>query len=272
MDTETRGRYRPRRAPRVGRSRRRALVALGIATAAIAASNVLLVDPDQVRDDDPSIALPSPDLDGAGRAESASRNTDRAEPQSEGDLSGEPSVSATVTDLINGREQPDPVQPPRSAAGEYLVVGGEDEPADLGASAHIRYLVEVEAGLPFDADEFAADVHQFLNDARGWGTSEDAGFRRVDDGPVQFRVSLSSPDLTDEQCYPLRTRGQVSCFNGTRAVINAERWGTGADTFGGDILTYREYLISHEVGHALGHGHVDCPGVGELAPDRKSVV
>jgi hypothetical protein len=239
---------------------------MGIVVAGIVAANLSLVDHDQDRDDTSSIALPSPDLDTGDRAEPASRSTNRAEPQGEGDPAGEPAVSATITDLINGREQPSPMQPPKSGDGEYLVVGGEDEPADLGAGEAVRYLVEVEAGLPFDSDEFAADVHRILNDERGWGASEDAGFRRVDDGPVRFRVSLSSPDLTDEQCYPLLTGGEVSCWNGTRAVINAERWGTGAGTYGADLLAYREYLVSHEVGHALGHGHVNCPSEGELAP------
>ena len=72
--------------------------------------------------------------------------------------------------------------------------------------------------------------------------------------------------MTDQQCEPLHTLGEVSCWNGRRAVINALRWGTGANTYGDDIRSYREYLISHEVGHALGNGHTSCPGPGEPAP------
>jgi hypothetical protein len=127
-------------------------------------------------------------------------------------------------------------------------------------------MVEVEEDLPFDADGFADDVHRILNDERGWGHDGSVRFERVDDDTAEFRVSLSSPDLTDEQCYPLLTRGEVSCWNGSRAIINAQRWGVGAETYGADVLSYREYLINHEVGHALGHGHVNCPVAGAPAP------
>ncbi|AYY15242.1 DUF3152 domain-containing protein [Actinobacteria bacterium YIM 96077] len=167
---------------------------------------------------------------------------------------------------VNGRTQPAPVEPPDAGTGEYEIVPGDDAPPEDGSGETIRYIVEVEGDLPFDADEFGSDVHTILNDERGWGHEDNMRFARVDSEPVAFRVSLSSPDLTDDQCYPLLTRGKVSCWNGTRAVINALRWGAGADTYDGDILSYREYLINHEVGHALGHGHANCPEDGALAP------
>jgi hypothetical protein len=201
------------------------------------------------------------------RPGAASRSADRDGPMGEGDPSGQqPTASATVSEpLVNGRAQPERVEPPTSGDRRYTVAVGTDSPDDSSGET-ISYMVEVEDGLPFDTEEFAAEVHRILNDERGWGASDDASFERVDSGDARFRVSLSSPDMTDEQCYPLLTRGQVSCWNGTRAVINALRWGTGADTFGDDLLGYREYLINHEVGHALGRGHVNCPAEGEPAP------
>lgn len=149
---------------------------------------------------------------------------------------------------------------PRAASGEYAVVRGEAAPR-RGRGAVVRYLVEVERGLPFDGRTFAAEVHRTLNDPRGWGR-----FRRVDRPPVRVRVALSSPRLTDRGCRPLRTGGDLSCWNGTRSVINAVRWATGVPQYRGDLRAYRQYVISHEVGHALGHHHTTCPGPGRPAP------
>ena len=162
--------------------------------------------------------------------------------------------------------QPLPVLPPKSGDGGYQVAPGHDQARVAPGGRVIRYRVEVERGLPFAAGEFAADVHRILNDPRGWGRNGRLGFERVDHGRVELVISLSSPRLTDAQCAPLRTSGRVSCWNGSRAVINALRWGIGATTYGRDLLSYREYLINHEVGHGLGRGHVSCPRPGWRAP------
>ncbi|GAA3201827.1 DUF3152 domain-containing protein [Nonomuraea helvata] len=158
------------------------------------------------------------------------------------------------------RGRPAEVKVPYEASGVYRVVPG-GAPPRAGRGEVVRYLVEVERGLPFDPDVFAAQVHRTLNDVRGW-----ARFERVDHGPVQVRVALSSPGLTERQCSPLRTGGELSCWNGERSIINALRWAKGVPQYGGDLAAYRNYLISHEVGHSLGHEHSSCPGPGRLAP------
>ncbi|GAA1001931.1 hypothetical protein GCM10009555_107370 [Acrocarpospora macrocephala] len=162
--------------------------------------------------------------------------------------------------VVNGRVQPARVKVPQRGKGHYSVAAGSGK-AREGRGKEIRYLVEVEKGLPFEAGEFADEVHRILNDHRGWGR-----FKRVASGPVQVRVALSSPRTTDALCRPLRTFGELSCWNGSRAVINASRWAEGTPNYGRDLASYREYLISHEVGHGLGHGHVGCPGPGKPAP------
>ena len=129
-----------------------------------------------------------------------------------------------------------------------------------------RYDVRVEQGLGVSAADFAAEVDRTLADPRSWGADARMSFRRVASGPVDFRVVLASPDTTDRLCRPLSTGGIYSCGNGDTAVINSMRWLRGADAYRGALPEYRQYVVNHEVGHTLGHGHATCPGRGEDAP------
>ncbi|HEX2317312.1 MAG TPA: DUF3152 domain-containing protein [Thermomonospora sp.] len=189
----------------------------------------------------------------AGTSTTASRESPRATPTRTGPL-------------VNGRRQPPRVSVPQSASGRYAVVPGTATAPKGRRGAVVRYMVEVERGLPFRGTDFAAEVHRILNDRRGWGRGRTMRFVRVSRGPVRFRVSLSSPALVDRKCAPLVTGGQLSCGRGGRAVLNARRWGLGAASYGRDLATYREYLVNHEVGHLLGHQHQRCPGPGRRAP------
>jgi Protein of unknown function (DUF3152) len=167
--------------------------------------------------------------------------------------------------VVNGRRQPPRVRIPHSASGRYAVVPGTAKPPGTRGTL-VRYSVEVERGLPITGASFAAEVQRVLNDPRSWGHGGTLRFERVSGGPVRFRVSLSSPALTDRMCAPLVTGGELSCRHGDRSVINALRYGEGAASYGRDLASYREYVINHEVGHALGHGHLQCPGKGRPAP------
>ena len=67
---------------------------------------------------------------------------------------------------------------------------------------------------------------------------------------------------------------ESSCYNPVfgpeaepRVFINLARWVRGAMPFQGDIGSYRQYLINHEVGHAIGYtSHEPCDRNGGLAP------
>jgi hypothetical protein len=168
--------------------------------------------------------------------------------------------------IAGGRRQPARVRVPWAASGRYAVVAGTAAPPRGRRGTVVRYLVEVERGLPFGGRGFAAAVHRILNDPRGWGSGGRSRFERTDHGPARFRVSLTSPALATRRCLPLDTGGRLSCWHGPRAIINAMRWGLGAASYGKDLASYREYVISHEVGHGLGHGHLPCPGKGRAAP------
>lgn len=151
---------------------------------------------------------------------------------------------------------------PQQAEGTFAVAskeGGSPGPTDL------TYVVEVERGLPYSADDVATQVDAVLADERGWTGAAGTTFDRVE-AAADLRVRLASPDTTDRLCAPLVTRGQVSCRNGDLVVLNAVRWAVGVPHYGGRVAEYRRYVVNHEVGHALGRGHVSCPAPGAPAP------
>jgi predicted metalloprotease len=82
------------------------------------------------------------------------------------------------------------------------------------------------------------------------------------------RIVVATPATVDEHCgrAGLRTGGRVSCWDGYHTMLNLDRWNTGVVPFHADVEVYRQYLVNHEVGHALGHGHEFCTRVGGLAP------
>jgi Protein of unknown function (DUF3152) len=158
---------------------------------------------------------------------------------------------------------PEPIDIPATGTGHFTMAEGHG--SVVGAGDLVRYTVEIEGGLPYDPQQIASIVDATLADSRSWIASGEHAFQRVDtDGEV--RVLLSTPSTTDDLCAPLQTRGEVSCRNGALVVVNAKRWQLGIEAYGADVDQYRHYLINHEMGHALGFSHAECPGKGEAAP------
>jgi hypothetical protein len=147
--------------------------------------------------------------------------------------------------------------------GTLATVSGTS--AATGATV-MRFRVEVEDGLAIGRNCFGYTVTSILTDEKGWSPDGSVGFERVDDESYDFRLILASPDTTNTLCYPAATGGKYSCRNQDKVVLNLVRWESGAEHFGGDIDTYRHYLVNHEVGHLLGKPHRSCPGPGRPAP------
>jgi hypothetical protein len=80
-----------------------------------------------------------------------------------------------------------------------------------------------------------------------------------------FTVYLATPATRDTLCGD-GVDGYTSCRNGNRVVLNVARWAHSVPDYGAPLSTYRQYLVNHEVGHRLGHGHELCPGSGRPAP------
>ncbi|HEX2045381.1 MAG TPA: DUF3152 domain-containing protein [Gaiellaceae bacterium] len=169
----------------------------------------------------------------------------------------------------------DEVVPPRSGKVRPVAANAPGRPGTLvvvpgrsrvsGPGPLHRFAVEVEGGLPVDPSAFAARVVDVLSDRRSWGAGGVAAFQRVASEPVDFRVTLASPALTDRLCSPLRTNGIFSCAQGGRAVLNSTRWLRGASAYA-RLGRYRTYMVNHEVGHLFGHAHASCPAAGTAAP------
>ena len=136
----------------------------------------------------------------------------------------------------------------------------------------VSYTIEIEGGLGVRSDDVVEKVTSVLLDPRGWQTRDRVRFVNVSaaqaaaGAAVDLRITLASPDTTDRLCAPLATRGQVSCHNGGRVVLNLRRWLLGAAAYGSDVDSYRTYLVNHEVGHGIGHAHAYCGGPGKVAP------
>ncbi|WP_405093143.1 DUF3152 domain-containing protein [Micromonospora sp. NBC_01392] len=136
-----------------------------------------------------------------------------------------------------------------------------------GAGRLLRYRVAVERdiqGLP--VVEFAAEVTGTLNHPQGWTADGRLRLHRVGwDQPSDFTIYLATPGTRDVLCRDAPD-GYTSCRNDNRVVLNVARWVKGVPAYGASLATYRRYMVNHEVGHRLGHGHELCPGRGRPAP------
>ncbi|MCP2238388.1 Protein of unknown function (DUF3152) [Prauserella halophila] len=192
--------------------------------------------------------------------------------EADGGRDGVEEIPAEKQDLnIPTAELPDGSDFTRSGQGTWHVVPGGSESVGEGGRL-LRYTVEVEDGVDPAAiageDSYAATVEGILSDdERGWISSGDVRLQRVDDsGPdADFYVRLTTPETAKDVCgdaipYP------ASCHIDGEVVINLARWVRGAKAFSSDLTAYRQYAVNHEVGHALGNGHVGCAEEGTLAP------
>ena len=195
--------------------------------------------------------------DPQGDAVSRSRPTLPSDPPS-------PTASPTASPTTSVARVP-PTRAPRShPTGRLAVVPGTGRV--YGTGPLTRYIVEIEGGLATTGPAFATMVERTLGDPRSWGHGGARSFQRVDSGSVAFRVALAAPRTVDRYCAPLNTNSYTSCYSRGRAMLNLDRWDRGVPWYADDLVTYRQYMINHEVGHALGKGHVSCPRRGALAP------
>lgn len=163
-------------------------------------------------------------------------------------------------------EEPEASELPVTAESRegYLVLDGA---ATGGSGPERTFTVEVEPGLEADAAALASTVTEALLDEDASWARDHTLSRHADPETADIRIVLATPATVDERCGEagLDTAGRHSCWDGERAMLNADRWRDGVEHVD-DLDSYRRYLVNHEVGHGLGHGHVGCPGPGATAP------
>jgi hypothetical protein len=157
---------------------------------------------------------------------------------------------------------------PRTGSGAFVPAAASG-PVHGGGGRLYRYRVEVEGGTGQDPAEVATIVDAVLADPRSWIGGGNVRLQLVPVGAAaEFTVLLASPATSEAICATggLKTDGYSSCRLPGRVVLNLARWLTGVPNYGASLEAYRQYLVNHEVGHQLGHGHEACPGAGQPAP------
>ena len=127
----------------------------------------------------------------------------------------------------------------------------------------VRYVARVDPDVRYSQEEFAELLQIYLADPEGW-EAHGYTFELVKNRP-DVTIRLSSPATITKTCG---LPDNLSCaeLGGRNMYLNAMRWVHGSSKSGQDLTGYRQYVVSHEMGHILGHDHVKCPGPGQPAP------
>jgi len=127
----------------------------------------------------------------------------------------------------------------------------------------IRYIARVDSDVKYSHEEFAELLQIYLSDPEGW-EAHGYRFELVNHRP-DVTIRLSSPATITNVCGLPK---DLSCaeVGGRNMFLNSMRWMHGSAKSGQTLDGYRQYVVSHEMGHILGHEHSKCPGSGQKAP------
>ena len=126
----------------------------------------------------------------------------------------------------------------------------------------VRYRIEIRSPDPALADA-AQVIDAVLEDPRGW---QQADIDFVADPGAPHVIVLAEGADAHVLCQPYDVGGRFSCQNGPLVVLNAIRWREAVPHWPGDLASYRQMLVNHEVGHLLGMHHLRCTAPGAVAP------
>ena len=127
----------------------------------------------------------------------------------------------------------------------------------------VRYTVVVDPDVDYPVERLKEEIAVYLADPDGWVAH---GYRFVyTDNLSHVIIHLtSSEELGRNGCKDTK----LSCaeLGGKHLHLNSMRWTKGAPPSKLELKRYRQYMVSHEMGHILGFDHKKCPGPGKPAP------
>jgi hypothetical protein len=164
---------------------------------------------------------------------------------------------------------------PKSGPGTFAFANTSGK--ILGTAGTLRrFRVGIETGAPENVTAFAAKIDQTLGDPRSWIASRQLRFQRVPDGSsFDFTIYLATAETARRMCaqgaVDITENGEpyTSCRAPGKVILNLNRWRLSVPDYIKAKIPldyYRQYVINHEVGHELGHGHELCPKKGDPAP------
>lgn len=124
----------------------------------------------------------------------------------------------------------------------------------------VRFRTEVDPEVRYPADRFRDEVTIYLQDPDGWARWHRFEYAPI--GPAKIVRLSSKRTIKSVGCV----EDELSCatVGGKDIWLNADRWMQGAPKSKLPLEQYRQYMVSHEMGHSLGYGHAKCPGSGPV--------
>jgi hypothetical protein len=121
----------------------------------------------------------------------------------------------------------------------------------------------VDEGIPVPTAQFSFYLMVYLNSPDGW--SQDGWYFEPAHSNPDVLIHLSTPEFIEKTCG---LSDNLSCaeLGGKHMYLNYDRWIHGSPASKLDLEDYRQYMVSHEIGHILGKGHKKCPCKGCHAP------
>jgi len=149
----------------------------------------------------------------------------------------------------------------------------------MGKRIKVRLVIDDEVKEKHNISDVKFLLFTYLNYPEGWAKHgyffEPTSLKNED-----VLVRLSNPKTIKAICG---LEGNLSCaeLGGKKMYLNSDRWFHGSKKSKLSLEDYRQYMVSHEMGHILGYEHETCPckncpapimmqqtkGIGQCSPN-----